>query len=113
MTSLVLLMGAVCLAPVLVSLLTVALASGTRSHRVLVGSLAALFGFLLGLVAVFCGVLLPVSSLGLSGVPVRGASSLTHAVALDAGIATLVAAALSFFVTKGLARAITNREGRQ
>lgn len=113
MTSLLLLMGAVCLAPVLVSLLIVALSSGARSSQVLVGSLGALFGFLLGLIAVFCGVMLPLSSIGLSGAPGNGSSSFTAAVALNAGIATLVAVVLSYMVTKGLAKAITNRERSQ
>jgi hypothetical protein len=113
MTSLLLLMGAVCLAPVLASLLFVALASGIRTSRVLIGSLGALFGFLLGLIAVFCGVMLPLSSLGLEGQSGKDTGSLIDAVGMAAGIAALAAVVLSYVVTRGLAKAIAIRERSQ
>ena len=103
-------MGAVCLAPVLASLMYVALTSAARTSQVLIGFLGAVFGFLLGLVALFCGVLMPLSSLGLSGQPGNGSSSFVGAVGLSAGIAAVAAVVLSLFVTKGLAKAVSRRE---
>jgi hypothetical protein len=109
-TSLLILMGAVCLAPVLASVIFVVLTSASRTHRFLVGSLGALFGFLLGLIAVFCGVMLPLSSLGLSGRSGNGTGTLVGALGLNAGIAALAAVLISIVVTRGLAKAISNRE---
>jgi hypothetical protein len=113
MTSLLLLMGLVCLTPVFASLSFVVFSPSARTHRGLVGSLGALFGFLLGLIAAFCGVMLPVSSIGLSSQPTKGADSLIRAVGLEAGIAALAAALLAIVVTRLMARAIAHKEGSQ
>lgn len=106
-------MGAVCFAPILVSLLFVALDADAKSNQALIGSLGALFGFLLGLVAVFCGVMLPLSSIGLSGQHGNGSTSLMGTVGLSAGVAALVAVVISYMVTRGLARSMARREQSQ
>lgn len=111
--SLPLLMGAVGLAPVVASLAIVVLTSGSRDSQVLIGSLGALFGFLLGLVAVFCGVMLPLASAGLSGEPGNGAGSLLGATGTQAGIAAVVAVVLSCVVTWRLSKAIVRRERQE
>jgi len=111
MSSLVLLMALVCLAPVLASLAFTLLAPIARTHRGVVGVLGALFGFLLGLVAVFCGVMIPLSSQGLSGQPGRGVDSPFESLGLAAGIAALVATLLSCILTRTMARAIAKKEG--
>ena len=109
MASLILLMGIVCLAPILASLAFVAFAPRAHAHRGILGGLGALFGFLLGLIAVFCGVMLPLSSLGLSGQPGKGAESLLDTVGISAGVGALAASLLSYIVTRQMARAMAKR----